>query len=348
MRVFIAGGSGLIGRRMIELLKGRGDQPVLLSRRAEKLRVNPQFRGIEVLQGDPTVAGAWEKALDGCDGVVNLAGHGIFSERWNSDVKKKIRESRVRSTETIVSAILNASSPPKVLVNGSAIGAYGPMGDEELDENAKFGNDFMAGVVRDWEAAAQPVQESSTRLALVRTGVVLAEHEGALAVMAPIFRALGGTPIGSGKKLVASGKQWLSWIHLDDIAGIFLLALDSPEARGPINGTSPHPLTNADFSLELSKALRTFKPLFGALPWPRYLPIGPPDFVLALVLGEVSNVITTGQRVYPKKALSLGYQFKYPELPQALEAIFKRTKSSIAATKQQEPELAGAAAGTGS
>jgi uncharacterized protein (TIGR01777 family) len=336
MRVFITGGTGLIGRRLVQRLVERGDHPVILSRRADQARHNPALRGSEIIQGDPAVPGGWEVSVDGCDAVVNLVGHNVFSGRWNAEEKRRIRDSRVYGTENVVAAIGKARQQPKVLVQASAIGYYGPHGDEELTESSPSGTDFMAVVCREWEDAAHPAESFGTRVARVRTGVVLAKGEGALGVMAPIFKLAGGSPVGSGGNPLspASGRQWMSWIHLDDIVGIFLLGLDNPEVQGPINGTAPQPARNADFSRALAQALR-WKGI-----WPPYLPFGPPDLMLGLVLGPVAQVITKGQKVLPVRAQSLGYSFRFPELAGALRNVFAKPSASAPAGTAPTPAVA--------
>ncbi len=315
MRVFITGGTGMIGRRLVRKLIDRGDTPVILSRKADETRRNPALRGIKVVQGDPLKAGPWQEAVDGSDAVVNLAGQNVFSGRWNAEIKRQIRDSRVYGAEHVVQAIEAARERPKVLVQGSAIGYYGAHGDQDLTESSPSGSDFLAVVCRELEDAARQVEPLGVRLATVRTGVVLAKGEGALAVMAPIFKWGGASPVGDGGHPLRMGKgqQWMSWIHADDILGIFLLALDHPDAQGPINGTAPNPARNVEFSKELAKVLH--RP---------FLPIGPPDFVLELLLGETAQVVTRGQKVLPARALELGYQFLYPDLPGALKAAFAK------------------------
>lgn len=317
MRVFITGGTGQIGRHLVRRLAERGDQPVILSRHADQVRRDPSMRVREIVQGDPTTAGAWQNAVDGCDAVVNLAGHNIFEERWNSQVKRKIRDSRVYSTDNLVAAIGRAKNPPKVMVQSSAIGFYGTPAETELTEESPSGSDFMAVVCREWEEAAHHVETLGVRLALIRTGVVLERGAGALGVMTPIFKwlPLGAAPIGNGGSLIkpATGQQWMSWIHIDDIVGIMLLALDNPQASGPINGTAPNPVRNFEFSRSLAKTL-----------WRVCAPVGPPDTLLRLVLGEVADVITKGQKVLPVRAQALGYTFKYPRLDAALAALFAK------------------------
>jgi uncharacterized protein len=222
-----------------------------------------------------------------------------------------------------------------VLVQGSAIGYYGPRGDEELNEFVSAGDDFMAQVCKSWEAAAQPAEGLGLRLATLRTGVVLARGEGALGVMATVFRAGGASPIGNGGSFYrpADGRQWVSWIHVEDIVGLFLMALDRDDAKGPINGTAPNPVRNADFSWALTRAIRR-----GG--WPRFIPWGPPDLLLNLVLGEVAQAITTGQRAVPARAQSLKYPFQFPDLAGALADLYSRKAESPA--PKPEPVEVGA------
>jgi uncharacterized protein (TIGR01777 family) len=317
MRVFVTGGTGLIGRELVRRLRERGDQPVILSRRADEVRRDRATRGLEVIQGDPVTAGPWQSAVDGCDAVVSLAGQNVFGKRWNSEVKRQIRDSRVYGTEHVVSAVAQARNRPKVLVSSSAIGWYGPRGDELLTEESAPGSDFMAVVCREWEESAHVAEQFDARVVCVRTGIVLDRREGALGVMTPIFKwlPLGAAPVGSGGRTFqpASGRQWMSWIHLDDIVGIYLLALDNPAAVGPINGTAPNPVRNVEFGRALAKVVH--RP---------FVPVGPPDAVLRLVLGDAAQVVSTGQRVLPSKAQALGYSFKYPDLPEALRAVFAK------------------------
>jgi uncharacterized protein len=324
MKVFVTGGTGAIGRRLVEKLKERGDHPVVLSRQADRARLLPALRDVDVVQGDPCVAGGWQASLGRCDAVVNLAGHNIFAQKWNADVKRLVRLSRLHATENVVAAIAGAAQKPRVLVQGSAIGYYGHRGDDVLDESSGPGDDFMAQVCRDWESAAMGAEALGTRVARIRIGVVLSRRDGALAKMEPIFRFVpgGAAPVGSdGRFAPARGLQWMSWIHLEDIVGILLLALDRNEASGPINGTAPEPVRNAEFSKELAQAMR------GRF-WPVYVKFGPPDFLLGLALGEVAQVITRGQRVLPKRATELGYSFQFPSLASALANLYPRSRAA--------------------
>ncbi len=326
MRVFVTGGTGLIGRRLVQRLLERGDVPVVLSRQTATARRRVELRDVELIQGDPVSAGPWQDHVSGCDAVVNLAGENLFGKRWSTDVKRRIRDSRVYGTGNVAAAIARANERPRVLVQGSAIGYYGTHGDEQLDESSPSGSDFMAVVCREWEEAAQPVEALGTRLATVRTGIVLAPDEGALGVMTPIFKWLpgGAAPIGSGDNafMPGRGQQWMSWIHLEDIVGILLLSLDRTDATGPINGTAPNPVRNAEFTKEMASIL--WKPTAF---WRVALPIGPPDVVLKTFLGEVADVVAKGQRVLPRRAIDLGYTFIEPELRGALKRVFGETET---------------------
>ena len=317
MRVLVTGGTGLIGRALVQRLLEAGDRPVVVSRRADVMRRDRATRDYEIVQGDPSLPGRWQESVDGCDAVVNLAGHGVFAERWSPAVKRKIRDSRVHSTDQVVAAIASARSRPSVLVQASAIGYYGPRGDEELDESSGPGSDFLASVCREWEQASESVEGLGVRRAVVRIGVVLAAEGGALATMVPLFKFGPGVPVGgNGLLSPGRGRQWMSWIHVDDVVGILDRALRNPEARGALNGVGPSPVRNADFSRELSRVL--WKPY---APWRVYLPFGPPNLLLRLVLGEVADAVTHGQRVLPRKVEGLGYEFRHPDLREALAAI---------------------------
>jgi uncharacterized protein (TIGR01777 family) len=333
MRVFITGGSGLIGRNLARVLLESGHHAVILSRRADQIRRDPSMWAYQVIQGDPKTPGRWQEEIDGCDAVVNLAGHNIFEERWTSAVKAKIRDSRVYAAEQVVAAIRQAQSRPHVLVHGSAIGYYGIHGDEELTEASPPGSDFLARVCRETEEATHSLEALGVRRAIVRTGIVLSAEEGALKKMAPLFKMAPGAPIGSGGRLgAARGEQWMSWIHIDDIVGIFKLAIENAGAHGPLNGTAPHPVRNAEFAKTFSAVLRS-----RLTPWRFFVPVGPPDALLRMALGEVAGVITTGQKVRPTKPLELGYTFRYPELEGALRAIFSKKPRGAEAPQHRAP-----------
>lgn len=321
MRVFVTGGTGMIGRHLVARLVARGDDPVLLTRRPDEARRNPAWRGLRVVGGDPGRPGPWQGEVDGCDAVVNLAGENVFGGgRWNAERKARIRDSRVHAADQLVAAVRKAGRKPGVFVQGSAIGYYGASGSEPATEATPSGPDFLAVVCRELEDAARPVESLGARLASVRTGVVLEKGQGSLKVMTPIFRWLpgGAAPVGGGDKGpfgLATGAQMMSWIHIDDIVGLFLLALDRDDARGPINGTAPHPASNFDFSRALAKVLR--RP---------FLKVGPPDVLLRALFGEIADTITKGRAVLPARAEALGYRFLFPDVAGALEDVFRRKR----------------------
>jgi uncharacterized protein (TIGR01777 family) len=307
MRVFVTGGTGLVGTRLVHKLQQRNDQVVLLTRRASTAR--EKFGGgVEIAEGDPMQPGAWMEALAGCEGVIHLAGENIFNRRWNADFKQLLFDSRIKSTANVVAALARnprrADGSPKVLVNASAIGWYGAHGDEELTEESPPASDFLAQLCVEWEKAAHQAEKDGVRVALVRVGIVLDREGGALAKMLTPFKWFVG-----GK--VSNGRQYMSWIHHEDMVGLFLLGLDSVEAIGPLNGTAPNPVTNKQFSKALGRALH--RP--ACFPTPR--------FMLRLALGEVADVIATGQRVLPKRPQALGYQFRFPTIDEALADILR-------------------------
>ncbi len=308
MKVLLTGGTGLIGSRLIQRLLDRGDKVVLLTRRPDATR-KKWGEQLEVVEGDPSKPGTWEDRLVECDGVVNLVGEGIFNKRWSAEFKEILRKSRIESTRNVATAMAKnprrADGSPKVLVSGSAIGYYGPHGEEELDESTPPAQDFMGKLCIDWENAASPAVAAGVRVAFLRTGVVLDAQGGALSQMLPPFKMFVGGPVGSGR-------QYMSWIHHEDLVGIILFVLDHANASGPFNGTAPHPVTNRDFSTALGKVLSR----------PSFFPT--PGFMLSLMLGEVSNVVTKGQRVAPKQALKHGYRFRFTEVEAALADLLKK------------------------
>jgi hypothetical protein len=306
MRVFVTGGTGLIGPRLVQRLRQRNDSVALLTRRASAAR--EKFPDATIVEGDPMQAGPWQQAIDDCDAVIHLAGENIFNKRWNDAFKQLLRDSRVKSTENVAAALARnpktASGAGKVLVNASAVGYYGPHGDEELDESSPPGNDILAQICVAWEQAARAATPAGIRTTMIRIGVVLAKEGGALAELLTPFKLGVGGPVGSGR-------QWFPWIHIDDVVGILLLALDNAAAQGPINATAPQPVTNKEFGKALGRALHR----------PAFIPT--PAFALRLMLGEVADVVANGQRALPRKALELGYAFRFPTIDAALADILK-------------------------
>lgn len=244
----------------------------------------------------------WKDCIEGSNAVVNLAGMPI-STRWSPEIKKEIKESRIRVTSKVVDLI--NSSPqgvrPTVLVSATAVGYYGTSETRVFDENSPSGNDYLAEVCREWEGTALKV-DKDVRLALIRIGVVLGKDGGALAKMIPLFMMFAGGPLGSGQ-------QWFSWIHLDDIVNLIYEALSNPSYKGVINGTAPNPVRLSEMCNQLGNVLGR----------PSWLPV--PDFALKAVLGEGASVVLEGQKVVPAKAKELGFPFKYPYVKDALKSI---------------------------
>jgi uncharacterized protein (TIGR01777 family) len=302
MQIFVMGGTGLIGSSLVTRLRERGDRVMLLTRRPAYARERWGDQ-CTIVEGDPMKAGSWTQAVKNCDALINLVGESIFARRWNEEFKALLRDSRIRSTENAVRALTQSpktlAGNPKVLVNGSAIGYYGPCGDEALTEESPAGADMLARLAADWEQAASLAETAGIRVARIRTGVVLDKRSGALAQMLTPFKLGLGGPIGSGR-------HWFSWIHVDDEIGIILMALDHPGAMGALNATAPHPVTNKEFTKALGRALHR----------PTIFPI--PPLMLRMRFGGVADILTTGQRVIPAKALALGYQFKFPDIEGAL------------------------------
>lgn len=307
MRVFVTGGTGLVGTRLIKRLQGRGDQVVALTRRYAHAR---QALGteVELVEGDPTKAGEWMAKVDDCAAVVHLAGENVFARRWTDAFRQQLVESRTLSTRHVVQALARKplvadGGPPKTLVSASAIGYYGPRGDEEVTEESPAGEDFLAKLCVEWEREANEAEALGVRVAVVRIGIVLDRDGGPLAQMLTPFKLFVGGPVGSGK-------QYMAWVHLDDLVDLMLFALDVPQAKGVLNGTAPTPVTNKEFSRALGRAIS--RPSF----------FWTPGFMLKLTLGDVAEVITNGQRVLPKRPTSLGFTFRHPTIDAALKGLF--------------------------
>jgi uncharacterized protein len=302
MRVVVTGATGLLGRALVQALLDRGDEVVPLSRDANRARQALGDRVEAHAWPRPTDAPPPEAALAGADAVVHLLGEPV-AQRWTDQSKEAIRRSRVAGTHSLVEGLL-ALAPdrrPGTLVSQSASGYYGHRGDEPLTEDAPAGNDFLAGVVVAWEHEAL-LAASDLRVAVTRTGVVLSPQGGALAKMLPFFRLGIGGP-------VAGGRQYVPWIHLDDVVGAMLFCLDTAEAAGPINLTAPNPVTNAELSRTLGRVLKR----------PAVLPV--PAIALKLLYGDMAQIVTTGQRPVPARLEQLGYRFRHRELEPALRDV---------------------------
>ena len=295
MKVFVTGGTGLIGRTLCAALVERGDQVTALTRQAGA----DLPRGARPVVGDPAVAGPWTEALGQADAVVHLAGEPVAAGRWTPERKARIASSRLDSTRLVAAAL--AAGGPRLLVQGSAVGFYGDRGDELLDESAAPGKGFLADLSVRWEAAAAPAA-ARARVVLVRTGIVLARQGGALPQLARPFRLFAGGPLGDGT-------AWQPWIHLTDQVGLLLLALDDPRASGPLNAVAPGSVRQAELARTLARVLHR----------PNLFPV--PGAALRLVVGEMAEVLLASQRVAPAKAAALGYRFRFPALEPAIRDL---------------------------
>jgi len=300
VRVLVTGASGTIGRALCDALFARGDDVVGLSRNPGSARqANPR---VTWHKWEPTLERPDPAAFAGVDGVVHLLGERI-DQKWTEEAKERIMESRRQGTHNLVQTIVALESPPKVLVSQSGVGHYGDRGDEIVDESDGPGGSFDAQVTQVWEAAAHELDPTGVRLVVVRTGQVLSTEGGMLKEMLPPFRLGVGGPL-------AGGDQYLSWIHIDDEVGILLWALDSEKVSGTINASSPNPATNKEFSKALGRALNR----------PAVMPV--PGLVLDLKFGkEFGRVLRGGQRAIPKRTQELGYEFKHPDLDEALRDV---------------------------
>jgi len=297
--VTVTGATGLVGPTLVDALLERDVQVTVLSR--DPGRVHARFGStgqVEAVRWDLLTEPAPAGALEGRDAVVHLAGENV-AQRWTSKAREAIRESRVTGTRNLVEGLRSAKERPRALLSASAIGYYGARGEEPLDEDAPPGNDFLAVVCADWEREAAGATGLGVRVVQVRTGVVLDRSGGALAKMLPAFRLGVGGP-------VAGGRQYISWIHGDDLVGIYLAALSDEHWQGPVNATAPEPICNRDFSRALGTALGR----------PSLLPV--PGAALRLLYGDMAEIVTQGARVVPAKPLVLGYEFRHPALPEAL------------------------------
>ena len=301
MRALVTGATGFIGPHLLRLL----DRPVLLSRddgRARQVVEQFELRAYpwDALKGPPPL-----EAFDGIDVVFHLAGDPVASSRWTDEKKRRIRESRELGTRHLVQAIGQLTERPRVLVSSSAMGWYGDHGDEILDETSPPADDFLANVCMAWEREAQAAAQFGVRVVSIRTGIVLGSDGGALKDLLTPFRLGVGGPLGNGR-------QWMPWIHVDDLAALFVYAAQHDNISGPLNGCAPNPVTNKQFTKTLAARLHR----------PAFLPV--PYFALRLAFGGFAKVLFDSQRVLPKAALASGFQFQYPELGPALAEILPR------------------------
>lgn len=296
MKVTVSGATGRVGRHLVAALKARGDDVVALSRDGDRAA---EQLGVPAFSWDLKNEAVPRPALEGRDAVVHLAGEDV-GQRWNAKVKAEILDSREKGTRNMVHSIFDTKPRPKTLICASASGYYGARGSEPVDEHEPPGSDWLAEVCARWERQAETARVG-TRLVIVRTGIVLDAEGGALAKMLPPFKAGVGGPIGSGK-------QYMPWIHLDDLVGIYLAAIDHPRFNGAINASAPDPATNKQFAKALGRAVNR----------PAVAPA--PAVALKLMFGEMSQIVVNGVRMVPGRAAELGYDFQHPDLDEALRS----------------------------
>lgn len=302
-RVVVTGGSGLIGSALVRELASANFEVVVLSRSPDGVRGLPA--GGRVVGWDGASVGEWAGEVDGAFGVVNLAGAGVAGGRWTRERKRRIRESRLAATRAVVEAFGGVAVRPSVLLQASAVGFYGPRWDDEVVTEAEgAGEDFLAQVCADWEAASKGVEELGVRRCSMRIGVVLSTEGGALPEMARPFKLFAGGPVGSGR-------QWVPWIHLRDTVRAIRFLLETAAAAGPVNLTAPEPVTNEELSRALGEALG--RPSF----------LRAPAFALELALGEMATMVLTGQRAVPERLRELGFSFEFPDLRGALANLYR-------------------------
>lgn len=293
MKVLITGASGLIGKALQKAFRDKGWEMLLASR--------GEAKSAEHIQWSVEDGFTDTEKLEGIDAVVHLAGESISALRWTDEKKKAIRDSRVLGTRNVVDAISKLKSRPKVLVSASAIGFYGERGDEELTESSAAGDTFLADVSKEWEAESRRAEDAGIRTVLLRTGIVLSKDGGALGTMLLPFKLGVGGVIGSGK-------QWMSWISLDDHIDAIIFAIENENLRGAVNSVSPHPVTNEEFTKAMGDVL--YRPTFIPLP----------EFAVSMLLGEMGDaLLLASTKVLPKRLEDAGFEFKYPELKPALE-----------------------------
>lgn len=293
MRITLTGATGFLGTRLIQLLREEGHDLRILSRKPEG---RPGYFAWDVLAGPPPAA-----SLEGADAVIHLAGEPV-AQRWTDDVKLAIRRSRIEGTRNLVAALGALPARPRTLVCASAIGYYGSRGEEVLTEASNPGTGFLPQVCTEWEQAAGEARALGMRVVTPRTGVVLGKEGGALRKMLPLFRACVGGPLGGGR-------QWMSWIHVEDMVRLIAFAVRSAGMDGPVNAVSPNPVINAEFTRELGAALHR----------PAFLPV--PEFALRALYGEMAGILLDSQRAVPTAAEAAGFRFLHPELTETLRGL---------------------------
>ncbi len=302
MRVIITGGTGLIGRALAADLAAAGREVIVLSRNPQRSPAMPP--GVRLEKWDGRTAQGWGDLADGAEAIVNLAGESIAGGRWTAARKRRIRESRLAAGAAVVEAVAAARQKPHVVVQASGAGYYGPRGDELILEDTLPGTDFLGQLAVEWETSTAPVEAMGVRRVVVRTGVVLSREGGALPRLILPFRFFVGGPLGRGR-------QWVPWIHITDEVRAVRFLMENPDAREPYNLTAPNPVPNAQMARVLGRVLGR----------PSWLPVPAP--ALRLLLGEMADVLLTGQRAVPQRLLEAGFIFRFPELDAALADLLR-------------------------
>lgn len=303
MKIIITGATGLIGKQLAEKLSLPGKQIIIFSRDSKKAKAILK-KNYEYVDWDYKHPEKWIDKISESDAVIHLAGINLFAKRWNEEFKKEIIVSRRDTTRALADAIKNSSRKPKVFISASGVGYYGDGGDKILNEDSPAGNDFLAEVCKVWEAEASAVEDVGVRRVSIRTGIVLSADDGALKRMLLPFKFFVGGPLGNGK-------QWFPWIHIDDIVGIYMYAIENENLSGAVNAASPNICTMNEFAKTLGKVLNR----------PSFLPV--PKFALKLAIGEAADVVLMGQRVSVNKLLSAGFKFKFENLKEALRNLLR-------------------------
>lgn len=297
MRVLITGGSGLVGRALAASLASDANEVIVLSRNRDRVTGLPE--GVRVERWDGRTDSGWGPLADGADAIVNLAGENIGAGRWTRSRKQAIRGSRLNAGRAVVQAVESVAHKPHVVVQASAVGYYGPHGDEEVVEADPPGNNFLSQVVTSWEASTSAVETMGVRRVVMRTGVVLSTRGGAMPRILLPFRLFVGGPMGNGR-------QWFPWIHIADEVRAIRFLIENDTARGAFNLTSPHPITSRELAQLLGRRFNR----------PSHLPV--PAFFLRAVFGEMATVLLDGQRALPKRLLEAGFTFRFPTAETAL------------------------------
>ena len=309
-KIVIAGATGFIGHRLTSCLAESEATVVVLTRQPDAIRT-PRHPLISYVRWDGKNQGEWTRSVDGADAVINLSGQSIAGKRWSKSRKAELLSSRTQPTNTLVQAMKAAGARPPVLINASAVGYYGHVPMEPVTEDYPRGNDFLGKLCGAWEAAALSAEELGVRVVLLRSGIVLGADGGALQRMLVPFRLFLGGSLGSGD-------QWFPWIHEEDELRAVLFALETHSVSGPVNLAAPEPATMRDFAKAIGSVLH--RPSF----------VRVPEFVLRATLGEMADIVLTGQKVIPQKLSKAGFEFRFPKLIGALEDLFRQLNGSAA------------------